>query len=903
MEDTIMEVNLCPFSNFGQASCSVHTGSEDASFSKIENQAIVRLEHSVTVVCPENGEIQYTTTIPDKNIGHSGQMLSKTSLTVDHNVNKFEFRTRNNILPMVHKSLLQKHTVDYRTGLDDIADRSRVLLPGRGAIATSGKLVHEVESSRSRKRKNTDRLDPETEDGKKPRKNKQWTETSMQRAMTAVRNGMRVRRAAKEFAVPRTTLKYKLNGRTPLSHNADSSTNKLKEKIPDMTKEYVEAKKAKRESPPPQGKQLKDQISLDAGQKSAGTNKSSVVSCEESKIESSSFDIPVQHTRSLRSNSHTFEKKVAIPLEKVAERTKKSIHQQVNKCAKETNTSDLKQKNSKTNQFVCHKDLKSRNEQKVSKEEGMKYEGKKCFKLWSEEMMKKAIHAVQNGSKIREAANKFGIPRSTLGRRLSVAAFEKSYSLSKSDLQANVSGAQLVGVRQSPRRQKTSPVQDTAQKDPAMQPSGDKKVLDTTRENKSVEEAVNVNTPAEDKDDAAKTKGGRHKTKAWSEETMEKALEAVEQGMSFCSAAKRFNLPTASLTSRKYKRDRINTRNAGPKPHINPEDEDQIVKYVNDCAMIGIVNIKQVGLLLTAEAAEKRFIWDIKKQGLPSDDWWNAFCSRRGSQFKNVDMMQPHQRIKLTEAKLSLFYDKLSAIKNSSKNHKALVNCSDCRTFTVQEFKYDLDTVTHWVSHGEDTFACRRPEHDPENKLVSAIVCASAAGNSIPPMFVYHTDDNYKIPATGLVGPFGAVHFVHDVHDLTRKSDFYFKWFEEVFLKNVPKSRPLILLFDPDTAFITPEFIQLAQKNEIILLGLPPLSAHITQPLNRTVLPALKEGFTFTSSLFKRIFVKGVNFNNFARCFKAAWNSSVDAAIIKTGFAEAGIHPIDRNIILKSKAL
>ena len=141
--------------------------------------------------------------------------------------------------------------------------------------------------------------------------------------------------------------------------------------------------------------------------------------------------------------------------------------------------------------------------------------------------------------------------------------------------------------------------------------------------------------------------------------------------------------------------------------------------------------------------------------------------------------------------------------------------------------------------------------------------------------------------------------FVHDVHDLTRKSDFYFKWFEEVFLKYAPQSRPLTMLFDPDTAFITPEFIQLAHENEIMLLGLPPFSAHVTQPLNRKVFPALKKGFSFTSSLFKRIFLKGVNFNNFARCFKVAWNSSVDAAIIKTGFAETGIHPVNRKVILK----
>ena len=400
------------------------------------------------------------------------------------------------------------------------------------------------------------------------------------------------------------------------------------------------------------------------------------------------------------------------------------------------------------------------------------------------------------GSKIRSAAIKFGIPRSTLGRRLaSSASFKRGSSVSKSDLQANGSSGTAVGVRQSPRRQRVSLVPGTSQTDTGIRQSDDKHLLrrekrggekeccmnalpedktgqtrgrhkpidkssfSITGERKRFEKEVTVNVLAEDKTDTAKPKG-RHKTKAWTEESMERALEAVDEGMSLCSAAKKFNLPQASLKTRKYKRDSMNTRKEGPEPHISSDDEDRIVNYVNDCARFGIVNIKQVGLLLTAEAAEKKLIWDIKKQGLPSDEWWDDFCSRRGSHFKNIDMMRPSQRIKLTEARLSLFYDKLLAIQSSSQYHKALNNCSDCRTFTVQEFKYDLDTVSQWVgdSHGEDSCACRRPEMDPENKLVSTICCASAAGNSIPPMFIYHTESNYKIPASGLVGPFGAVH-------------------------------------------------------------------------------------------------------------------------------------------------
>ena len=312
MEDLVMEVNLCPSSNFGlQASCSILIDAgEDSLFSRTENQAVVRLEHSVTAVCPENGEIQYTTVIPHKNIDFNGKvLLNKIPSDTVYKVNRFEEKGDN--LPTAQKSLLRRQGVGHRPGHYDINNKPRTVSIKRDQdMAILEKVVH-YEPSRNRKRKNPDTLDYlETEDDeKKHRKNKQWSQASMQNAIIAVRNGMRVRRAAKEFAVPRTTLKYKLDGRAPLQFDTELSTSDLSKKITKATKDFSEAQREKRISGPPQAKQMKDKVIPETGKKNSATKNPSGEISEKNKVNSSSHDVLVQHTRSLRSNSNILEKK------------------------------------------------------------------------------------------------------------------------------------------------------------------------------------------------------------------------------------------------------------------------------------------------------------------------------------------------------------------------------------------------------------------------------------------------------------------------------------------------------------------------------------------------------------------------------------------------------------------
>jgi hypothetical protein len=69
-----MEVNLCPSTKIGQVSCSVRTSKEERVFIESENEAVVSLDQSVTIINQDTGEIQVSHISPE-----SAEVISVSS--------------------------------------------------------------------------------------------------------------------------------------------------------------------------------------------------------------------------------------------------------------------------------------------------------------------------------------------------------------------------------------------------------------------------------------------------------------------------------------------------------------------------------------------------------------------------------------------------------------------------------------------------------------------------------------------------------------------------------------------------------------------------------------------------------------------------------------------------------
>ncbi|EDO36879.1 predicted protein [Nematostella vectensis] len=536
-------------------------------------------------------------------------------------------------------------------------------------------------------------------------------------------------------------------------------------------------------------------------------------------------------------------------------------------------------------------------------------------KRWTEFLMQKAVNEVLNGSCIRVAASKYGVPRSTLGDRVLTTRRNKCLPKKKVNIKAvvikeepnpsKIESTNQLGGRMSSEAScdKSSPGEHTGNKSPDLTShticspcefnddkrdamtgnstcftdgyNGDK-CKDTTSDSSCSWDSGN-NTCFQE--ESRKSGQLKKKLKKWSEENMERAIDAVERGMPVRLASKQFHIPRTTLTCRRLRRE--NRKVLGPSPHLTREDEDRLISFINHCVSFGFKNYNKVTRMLAGEAAYWYGTWNLTLNGLPSEEWWDAFCHKNKHSLQKAVLAKSPVDPSQTEIDLCInsFFNKFHTVLEGSEFHKtSLVDCAE-HIFTVCESKFDVHLM---CAGSSDNFVPKLPSCD---RFVSTICCVSASGTSMPPMFIYHSVDGKQ--AMNAKGPAGSIHFDHKVYDFSRQGiDFYFPWFKDIFLKNAPNVRPLVLLVDPNMAFITPELIKLAHENRVILLCLPELFTHIVQPISLTVLPALRGGFLFSPSC-----PKDVTFGNFSECFSSAWSFSVNSSLIKEGFKQAGICP------------
>jgi hypothetical protein len=76
----------------------------------------------------------------------------------------------------------------------------------------------------------------------------------------------------------------------------------------------------------------------------------------------------------------------------------------------------------------------------------------------------------------------------------------------------------------------------------------------------------------------------------------------------------------------------------------------------------------------------------------------------------------------------------------------------------------------------------------------------------------------------------------------------FLTWFEEKFLPFTASRRsaatPVILILDNFSGHVHPSTLQVAKDNHVIMVGLPPHSTHITQPLDVGLMKPLKDYWT-----------------------------------------------------------
>lgn len=135
----------------------------------------------------------------------------------------------------------------------------------------------------------------------------------------------------------------------------------------------------------------------------------------------------------------------------------------------------------------------------------------------------------------------------------------------------------------------------------------------------------------------------------------------------------------------------------------------------------------------------------------------------------------------------------------------------------------------NWVCVSTETKEVYETDGGSGKAFTTVVLCGSAAGVVLPPMTIYAAKS--VNPLWRERGPDRA-HYQCSGKGWINEELFTY-WFDNVFLVEtafVP--RPLLLIMDNLSAHISIKVIEAAQKNQVILLCLPPNTTHALQPLD-----------------------------------------------------------------------
>ncbi|XP_036001785.1 jerky protein homolog-like [Fundulus heteroclitus] len=215
-----------------------------------------------------------------------------------------------------------------------------------------------------------------------------------------------------------------------------------------------------------------------------------------------------------------------------------------------------------------------------------------------------------------------------------------------------------------------------------------------------------------------------------------------------------------------------------------------------------------------------------------------------------------------------------------------IYNVDETGVFTVQK-PQQVVTETGKKQVGSVTSAER-------GELVTVVCAVNAAGNAIPPMFVFPRVKFKDCFMTG--APPGAKGTATRTGWMNE--DIWPEFLDHLIQHtNCTPDRPMLLILDNLKADISLKAIEMSKSNGIVLLTLPPHTSHRMQPLDVTVYGPFKTQYSRALDGWMRSNPgKTVSIYQTAGLVNEAFMSAVTPRNITSGFRSTGISPYNQDI-------
>ncbi|XP_055603419.1 uncharacterized protein LOC129751753 isoform X1 [Uranotaenia lowii] len=374
----------------------------------------------------------------------------------------------------------------------------------------------------------------------------------------------------------------------------------------------------------------------------------------------------------------------------------------------------------------------------------------------------------------------------------------------------------------------------------------------------------------------------------WSVENLNRALQAIRQGIPVQRAAKKYQIPRATLqryAHQDLKQGGVQIITPGWKTVFTEAQEQQLVRHVlNLTQHISGLTTQHIRRAAFAFAEKNKIQHPFDRVSKAAGrDWCKAFLRRHKEIKLERGVARNVARDKaFNREDVGKFFDKLKAFMDGCQN-------PDARVYNVDETLFS--TVACYTSDHTLHFSDETEQFDT---VSTAIFAMSASGDFVPPLFVFPPD---RMPASFQEkAPPGSI-FEYTARGWSAFKT-YTRWFEHFINYTKPtKEAPVLLIIGERSIFnrnpADPK--KLAKQNHVHIVTVPEHTEHKLQPLNVGFMPLLKANYTVGLEMFSERH-SAVTFHDIPSLVNEAYTATATTLTAADGFRACGIVPFNPEI-------
>lgn len=379
---------------------------------------------------------------------------------------------------------------------------------------------------------------------------------------------------------------------------------------------------------------------------------------------------------------------------------------------------------------------------------------------------------------------------------------------------------------------------------------------------------------------------------SWPLEDMTRAINAVQtKSMGIRKASRTYHVPYGTLQDRLKGKVDGNNKKLGRHAVLKPVQEEELCNHIIKMSKLfyGLsrLQVKKIAFQYAEANNIPNNFNKVKK--ICGNDWYYGFLKRH----PNISLRKPEStslnRVKgFNKQEVDLFFSNLSRV---FKDYNYPAN----RIYNADETGITPVHIPAKILAGKGQRQVGAITSGERGKLVTVLCSVSAAGDYVPPMFIFGRGRmKYELTKNG---PTNAVYRVSKNGWINE--DLFFEWIEH-FARHTKCSimDKVLLIIDNHSSHCTLKVYNFCKENGITIVTLPPHTSHRLQPLDVCVYGPLKTAYNRECDSFLRSKnYQKIDQSDIAELFKKAYNKIATIEKGVKGFEATGIFPINRDVI------